>query len=406
MTIKSLSLLVLGTLLAAFTTAPAMAQADFYNGKTITYIVATSPGGGYDTYGRLVAKYMEKHLPGSTIIVKNVPGAGHIVGANQLYAARPDGLTIGTFNTGLIYAQILQREGVQYDLRKMSFIGKAAADPRMFMVGTKTDIENYGDLKGLAEPIKVAVSGVGSGAYNDTKMLADVLGLRLELVPGFSGNEGEMSILRGEVAGTLGSRSSLTPFVENGFGRFIFQVGGAGDLPQAKDLTSDADGQSIVALITSQAELARLTAAPPGVPAERMATLVAAYRAALTDPALLADAKRIDIPIEPLFGSDVQDRVGAALNQSPATVAKIASVMNLETPKQTVDTILAAVEDGGRWIVFNGGDGKEVRSKVSGSRTKIVVAGAEAKRGALVQGMACVITYAPGDDNEPSLVEC
>ncbi len=86
--------------------APALADSatDFFKGKTMTYIVATSPGGGYDTYARLIAKHMEKYLPVGKIIVKNVPGAGHIIGANQLYAAKPDGLTIGTFNTGLIYA--------------------------------------------------------------------------------------------------------------------------------------------------------------------------------------------------------------------------------------------------------------------------------------------------------------
>src|SRR5215470_3264579 len=79
------------------------ADSGMFKDKTITYIVATGPGGGYDAYGRLVARFMQKYLPGSRVIVRNVPGAGHIVGANTLYTARPDGLTIGTFNTGLIY---------------------------------------------------------------------------------------------------------------------------------------------------------------------------------------------------------------------------------------------------------------------------------------------------------------
>src|SRR5262244_2558755 len=92
------------TALVLLLSAPAWAaSADMFKGKTITYIVATSPGGGYDTYGRMIALYMQKYLPGSRIIVKNVPGAGNIIGANEIYAARPDGLTIGMFNTGLIY---------------------------------------------------------------------------------------------------------------------------------------------------------------------------------------------------------------------------------------------------------------------------------------------------------------
>ena len=80
---------------------------DFFNGKTVNYIVATDPGGGYDTNGRLVAEFMQKHLPGSTFVVQNMPGAGHLIGANYIYASEPDGLTIGTFNTGLIYSQLV-----------------------------------------------------------------------------------------------------------------------------------------------------------------------------------------------------------------------------------------------------------------------------------------------------------
>src|SRR6478735_8493929 len=78
--------------------ASAQTGADFYKGKTVTYIVSTAPGGGYDLYGRLVAEFMQKYLPGSTFVVKNLPGAGHLVGTNTIYASRPDGLTIGTFN--------------------------------------------------------------------------------------------------------------------------------------------------------------------------------------------------------------------------------------------------------------------------------------------------------------------
>src|SRR5882757_7959975 len=115
----------------AATTATAQTGADFYKGKNVTYIVATAPGGGYDLYGRLTAEYLHKYLPGSTFVVKNVPGAGNLIGTNMLYASKPDGLTIGTFNTGLIYAQMTGLKGVKFDLTKMSWIGKAAADPRV-----------------------------------------------------------------------------------------------------------------------------------------------------------------------------------------------------------------------------------------------------------------------------------
>src|SRR3954465_11214105 len=110
-----LPVLVAGTVLAASHPSVAQEAADFFKGKTVTYIVSTAPGGGYDTYGRLVAEYMQRNLPGSTFVVKNVPGAGHMIGANTIYASKADGLTIGTFNTGLIYNQLIQAEGVKFD---------------------------------------------------------------------------------------------------------------------------------------------------------------------------------------------------------------------------------------------------------------------------------------------------
>ena len=116
--------------------AQAQTGAEFFKGKTVTYIVATDAGGGYDTYGRLIARYMQKYLPGSRFIVKNMPGGGHIIGANTIYAARPDGTTIGMFDTALTYAQLIAREGVKFDLRKMSYIGKSAHELRVVLVGT------------------------------------------------------------------------------------------------------------------------------------------------------------------------------------------------------------------------------------------------------------------------------
>src|SRR5690348_3031262 len=112
----SLAVVAAAATLTIAASAEAQTGADFYKGKTVTYIVATAAGGGYDVYGRLVTEYMQKYLPGSTFVVKNVPGAGHLIGANTVYASKPDGLTIGTFNTGLIYNQLIGLDGVKFDL--------------------------------------------------------------------------------------------------------------------------------------------------------------------------------------------------------------------------------------------------------------------------------------------------
>jgi tripartite-type tricarboxylate transporter receptor subunit TctC len=314
--------LALGAALAVLVASQGYAQSDLFNGERITYIITTDPGGGYDTYGRLVAKYLEKHLPGSQVVVQNIPGAGHIVGTNTLYASEPDGLTIGTFNTGLINSQLLGREGIQFDLAKMSWIGKAASDTRSLVVSKDCPYQSIEEMKAASEPIKMAAAGVGSAAYVDTTLIASALGLNFEIIPGFEGNEGEMSMLRGEVCGEVGSTSSLKPFVENGNGKFILQVGGTGggDIPLARDIAPDERGKAIIAIIDAQSELARLTAGPPGIPEDKLKALREAYMAALTDPDLLAEAKTLDIPIDPAPGDVVAERVAAALNQSAETV--------------------------------------------------------------------------------------
>ena len=118
--------------------ARASEASDFYKGKTLTWMVSTGPGGGHDFYARLIARHMAKFIPDTTIIVKNVPGAGHIIGANTVYLSKPDGLTIGSFSTGLVYAQLVEMQGIQFDLAKMSWIGKAASDSRVMMVTKKS----------------------------------------------------------------------------------------------------------------------------------------------------------------------------------------------------------------------------------------------------------------------------
>src|SRR5262245_60629812 len=180
---RSIARLVLVTVIAA-AAVPASAQtgADFFKDKTVTYIVATAPGGGYDTYGRLVAEYMQRYLPGSTFVVKNMPGAGHLIGANAIHASQPDGLTLGTFNTGLIYNQLIQHEAVKFDLTKMSWIGKAASDPRIIVISQQSPIKNFEELKGQQQPVNFATAGVGSAAYVETVMLSHALKLNTKLL--------------------------------------------------------------------------------------------------------------------------------------------------------------------------------------------------------------------------------
>jgi tripartite-type tricarboxylate transporter receptor subunit TctC len=403
--------LAVGVLTAAAAAVPAAAQtgADFYKGKTVTYIVATSAGGGYDAYGRLVSEFMQKHLPGSSFVVRNMPGAGHVIGANAIYNAKPDGLTIGTFNTGLLYNQLIGLEGAKFDLTKMSWIGKAAADPRVFVIHAKSPIKSFKDLQGTKETVNFATSGIGSASYVETKILADALKLPIKIVAGYSGTEDMMAMRRNEITGIIGSRSSFEDFVKNGHARYIAQIGGSEkDVPQLSTLIADADAnaKALLALIQSQGEIARLTAGPPGIPAERLQALRTAYKQALEDKELQARAEKFGRPVEPAVGEELETMVRAALNQTPQTVALLAAALQAKPQTAKASGPLLEIEDKGRRIVFNGPDGKPVKSEPSGSRTKITIAGKEAKRGDLKAGMKCEINYKPGGDNEPTTITC
>jgi tripartite-type tricarboxylate transporter receptor subunit TctC len=289
--------------------------------------VGTEAGGGYDTYGRLVARFMQKHLPGSRFVVKNLPGAGHIIAANTLYTSRPDGLTIGMFDTALVYAQLLQRQGVQFDLTKMSYIGKAAHELRVVLVGTNSPYKKFDDMLRTRQPVKFAAAGVGTSAYLDTRLLdAIVPNLDIQTIAGFGGSEGELSMMRGETAAQVGVASSLVHFVEAGHGYFALAMSNEAakalpGTPNIHDYVKDDHGMRLLALTEALADLGRLTAGPPGIPAPILDELRRAHAAALADPELLEQAKKLNIPIVPGDGDYVLRRITEALDQPPETVA-------------------------------------------------------------------------------------
>jgi len=318
-------LMAMASCVALILAAPAnAADSNMFSGKTITYIVATAPGGGYDTYGRLFARYMQKYLPGSRIVVKNVPGAGHIVGANTISAARPDGLTIGTFNTGLVYDQLLKRPGVRLDLNKMSWIGKAANDTRALVVSTKSPYKTFDEILQSKTPVKFAASGIGSAAYIETRILQDALHVPLQIVPGYDGNEAELAMLRNEVVAQVGTANSLEQFVKNKNGYFALSISETTDLPgvpKASQYAKDDRARKLVALVSTLSHIGRLTAGPPGIPPATVAVLREALFSSMKDPAFLAEAKKLDLPIAPASGAEVEALIRQALDQHPDVIA-------------------------------------------------------------------------------------
>jgi tripartite-type tricarboxylate transporter receptor subunit TctC len=306
-------------LIGSLPVAVMAADADFYKGKTLTMVVATGPGGGYDTYARLVSKHLDVQLPGVTVVIRNVPGAGHIIGANMIYGAKPDGLTIGTFSTGLMYAQIVGQNGIRFDLGKMSWVGKASTDPRVLITGTNSEFKTFQDIKNAKRDVKLGASGVGGNNYNESLMVSRTYKLPIKVIPGYTGSENNLGVMRGEIDGFFSGFSSVEPLVKSGRAQYIMQFGNdIPNVPNALALADSEDAKAVARLLNSQSELGRLTAGPPEIPADRLQVLRGAYRGVLESESFLAEARKLDLPTVPMYGDDIRNRVVEALAQPPA----------------------------------------------------------------------------------------
>jgi tripartite-type tricarboxylate transporter receptor subunit TctC len=304
---------ILNVLILAATCGPLLAaDSDFFIGKRLTYVVATKPGGGYDQYARLISRHLPRHLGVKSVVIRNVPGASHLIGLQQLFTAEPDGLTIGTFNTGLVAG--LRQTSLDYRLSRLSWIGKAAAEPRVFIVPVNSALQRFEDLRDRDQPTLVATSGKLSASNLEVELIAGAFGLHTRNVHGFSGPDTDLAILRGDVEGALVSLSSAHNLIGNDQARPLFFIGDPGALPGIETLTevaSTAGEQLVAERLLALSKLGRLSAGPPGIPAARLDQLRQAYLNTLRDPALLEEAKRLRLPIEPWGG----EQVAAAIEQ-------------------------------------------------------------------------------------------
>jgi tripartite-type tricarboxylate transporter receptor subunit TctC len=277
----------------------ANAAPPYYEGKTITMIVGFSPGGGYDRLSRILAKHMPKYIPGKpTIVVQNVPGAGTMIAANQLYnMTKPDGLTFGIFNRGLPFAQLLKAEGVKFDLRKFSWVGSAAVETATLAIRSDLPFKTLTDVLKAKEPIMIGSGGGPSDSNTQfIILLKEFLKISMKIINYPASPEVMLAVERKEVDGRGASFSSIKPFVERGLmhcwirGRCVEP--GIENLPVDEDLTTDKVGKTIMAMRSAADGVGRPYVAPPGTPANIMSILRDGMAKALKDPEMREDAKK------------------------------------------------------------------------------------------------------------------
>ncbi|MFQ5766230.1 MAG: Bug family tripartite tricarboxylate transporter substrate binding protein, partial [Rhodospirillales bacterium] len=398
--------------------------ADFYKGKTITIYIGYSPGGGYDTYARTVGRHIGRHIPGNPgTVAKNRPGAGSLKLANELYNTLPrDGTAIATIGRGIPMEPLFGTKAAKFDPSKFNWLGSANNEVSVCVAWHKSPIKTLNDF--LTK--EMIVGGTGPGADTDTfpKVLNNVIGTKLKLVTGYpGGNNINLAIERGEVQGRCGwswssVKSTRAQWLRDKKINVLLQMSTAKhpempDVPFVMDLAKTEKDRKVLKLVFARQAWGRPFVAPPGVPADRVKALQAAFMATMKDPKFLADAKKQKLEIAPISGGEI-GRLMVALYGSPKDIVQAAkeaaektekiTITKVVIPIVTVKGVIAATKKGGRSISFKS-EGKTLKTKVSGSRTKVFVGGKKAKRKALKVGMTCAFTY-QGSGTESKKIAC
>jgi len=294
---------------------------DFFKGKNLDFIVPYSPGGGFDTYARLLAPVIQKHIPGVTVVVRNVPGAGSVIGTNTVYLAKPDGLTIGIINVpGMVFNQVGESEGVKFDLEKFSWLSRVTSEAHILAMGSQNEIQSVEDLKNTKKTLKIGLTGVGSDDYFGAIVLFNAFGVSMNPIPGYGGQaEAFLAVMRGEVDGTQSTYSSMRSAMESKEVTPILQLANEKDMiegiPNAIDILEGKD-RDLVAAITNIFALDRSIAATPGIPEDRLKVLRDEIYNSLNDPEFLATCETAKRPVSALEGSVVEGLIKGTMAQA------------------------------------------------------------------------------------------
>ena len=318
----------------------AYGAAPYYEGKAIRIIVGTSPGGGYDTYTRLIARHFSKYIPGNpTIIVDNMPGAGGLVSANHLFkVAKPDGLTIGHFVGGQFLQQLLAKPGIEFDALKFEYVGVPAQDNFVFGVAKTTGITGIEQWLASKTTVKFGAIAAGDGTYDTAKVVEVALGLPIQVVSGYKGTAPiRLAFNSGEVAGLSNSwqsfRSTWRKEIETGEVMIVLQLSAKPhpDLPKvplAMNLAKTDEARKLIqAVAQAHGAAVRPYVLPPGTPKDRVEILRKAFMEAVKDPELLNEAGKANLEINPGSGDELERNVRELLRLEPTVVARLKEIL-------------------------------------------------------------------------------
>jgi tripartite-type tricarboxylate transporter receptor subunit TctC len=329
-----------GCLAASCLAEPCQAETstDFYRGKQIVLLIASGVGGGYDTYARTFARHFSRHLPGQPLIVpKNLPAAGGLAAANTLYTVAPkDGLTIAALTNGVAMDPLLGNPAARFDALKFNWIGSIGKLHNVCATWFQNPVRTIEAAQ--AQNVTVAAAGPTSNTVIVPNVLNALLGTRFKVVAGYEPGTGmTLAVERGEVEGICGLswstiRASRPDWIAEGRLNVLVQMAlnklpELADVPSAIDLVSDPGKKQVLELVLMRQEMGRPVAAPPGVPADRIAVLREAFDATMRDPDFLAEAQRLQLEIDPLSAVKVASILATAYGAPTPIVEQAAALI-------------------------------------------------------------------------------
>jgi len=313
---------------------------DFYAGKTIRIIVGGSAGGGFDTYSRVIARHMGKHIPGKpNLVVENMTGAATRIAAKYLFsAAQPDGLAFGIFNGYLLLGRVLGMKGLDFDVRKFEWIGVPVQDHVACALHKSSGVSSLKDWQSAKTPVKIGALGPGNSTGDVPRLLRATLNLPIHMVEGYKGTaDVRLAADGGEVAGGCWAWQSIeatwSKGLQSGDVNVVIQAtpkphADLTKVPLAFDLIKDEEGKQLLragGLLPST--VTRVYATTPGTPKDRVKILQNAFSATLKDKAFVEEAAKAKLEIDPLTGAEVEKAVGEMFNIDEGLKSKLNAIL-------------------------------------------------------------------------------
>lgn len=314
--------------------APLHAQsvADFYKGKTVTVLVGSGVGGGYDTYSRALVRYWGKHIPGNpNMLVQNMPGANGITMMNHLvHAAAKDGTVIGSaFANNVVEPIMDQGKVTKFDSRQVNWIGNIAPQYNACFVRKDSAAKSLEDV--MKFETHISATGANSNSSVMAKFYNALLGTKFKVISGYSTAESILAIERKEVDGTCVSYDNLlasNPYlIENNLITWLIllntePVPTLPDTPPATKFAKSEEDRQVIELLAARNLMGRPYVAAPGVPADRLNALRNSFMATMKDPAYLEETKKLKMTVDPVDFAAMEKMVASAYKIPASTVSR------------------------------------------------------------------------------------